>query len=195
MIRKLAISAAIGAGLILAAPAAAMAGTNHGHHDTRSAAHTSERGHESRSARVRSSADRGLKHHHDCTTGKRCRPAPLPKPQGGWPCAKDHSCGTKHHYPICKPPTKPPGTGHHGHNGHHPKPKPPHHEPVPKPRGHHVHTVSSRVPQLAMTGFDATSPVSWGLGLLGGGILLLSVPTALTRRPKVVTEQIKSALQ
>lgn len=117
---------------------------------------------------------------HDCTVAPKCRPAPLPKPPGGWPCAKDHSCSTKHHHPICpptKPPVKPPV---------HPKPKPPvHREPTPK-------TPARAVPVLPRTGPVGDVLTLGGLGL--GAIALGVVPFVLTRRPKTVTDAIRGEL-
>lgn len=140
----------------------------------------------------------GSSTHHDGTTcATKCRPAPLPKPPGGWPCAKDHSCSTKHHHPICppKPPhTKPPGTGDHGHNGHHPKPKPPvvvaH--PVPPIVHDAPKTPASAIPQLPRTGPVGDVVTLGGMGL--GAIALGVVPFVLTRRPKAVTDAIRGEL-
>jgi LPXTG-motif cell wall-anchored protein len=138
-------------------------------------------------------ASAGERHHHHhagCTIAVKCRPEPLPKPPGGWPCAETKSCDSKHHHPICppKPPHKPP----HGH-------KPPtHHRPpvVAHPRPpvltHVVKTpVAADVPRLPRTGG------SGDLVLAGGGLLMIAGGTALvvlTRRPKSVTDAIRGEL-
>lgn len=124
------------------------------------AANAGEQHHPRSVALGQQSAAERAKHHH-CTTAKRCRPKPLSKPTNGWPCAKTHSCGQKHHYPICKPTHH---GGHHGrgHGSHHPKPKPVLH--------HHV-TVASRTPdQLPRTGSNVLAMVLTSGALIGGGV-------------------------
>lgn len=173
MRRTLTILGAALAGLVLAAGPAS-AGTGHNH---QAPAHKPYQSHP-------------IRHPHgsDCTVAPKCRPAPLPVPAGGWPCAHDKSCGTKHHRPIC-PPT--------------PTPTPPvvtppvkHHTPTPVKHVPAKAATPARAvpdaPQLAMTGLPSGTPVLaglGGLGVVGGASLLL-----LARRPREVTEQIRSAL-
>lgn len=127
-----------------------------------------------------------IRHPHPAGTGcsTKCRPAPLPVPAGGWPCAKDHSCATKHHHPICpptKPPVKPPVT---------PVPKPPvitvvHHAPKPP-----VARAVPDAPQLAYTGTQADVLVPTGLGLLGlGGLSFFA-----GRKPREQAKAMRGAL-
>lgn len=133
-------------------------------------------------------ASAGERHHHrhhaGCTIAVKCRPEPLPKPPGGWPCAKNHSCASKHHHPVCppKPPHKPPT--------HHRPPVVAH--PRPPVLTHVVKThVASDVPRLPRTGG------SDDLVLAGGGLLMIAGGTALvvlTRRPKSVADAIRGEL-
>lgn len=125
------------------------------------AANAGEQHHPRSAALGQQSAAERAKHHH-CTTAKRCRPKPLPKPANGWPCAKTHSCGQKHHYPICKPPVTPPPVIH-------PKPKP--HHPTSHVVGHRTPPVASRTPdQLPRTGSNVLELVLTAGGLIGGGV-------------------------
>jgi hypothetical protein len=171
------LGTALAAVVLAAGPAAA----GERHHDTRSAAQATH------PAAGRVPNHQAPAHpRHTCST--KCRPAPLPKPPGGWPCAKDHSCSTKHHRPICPPPVTPP-----------PPHKPPkHHRPpvVAHPRPpivtHPKTPVAAPVPQLPRTGPVGDVLTLGGIGV--GAIALGLVPFVLTRRPKAVTDAIRGEL-
>lgn len=175
---------AIAALVLLGGAPAASAGEHHGrhhdgHHDARSAVPPPR------------AAERAKRHNHQapphprhhCTTGKRCRPAPLPKPTGGWPCAKTHSCASHHHYPICKPK--------HHHKPTHPGKPSSHVGGHKKPHGHHLHGAPQSVPeQLAFTGANTTAAIALGVGLIGlGGVSYVG-----GRKPRKQTKAIRAAL-
>lgn len=161
MIRRLALAAVVAAGLALTPVAAAYAG---------STAHLE--GHK-----------RAATHH--CQVAPKCRPHPLPKPPGGWPCAEDHSCGSKHHRPICPPVVahpKPPVTHHHHRHvvvhHHHARPLPP------------VVTVASHSPSLPRTGGLYAAGLEGGAALVAMGAMLVG----LTRQPKRQAAAVRSVL-
>lgn len=132
-----------------------------------------------------------------CPVADKCRPAPLPKPANGWPCAKTKTCDTKHHYPVCppiKPPVvTPPSTV---------TPLPPvidgpKHKPAARVRivpAARVRLVSATkpAPELAMTGVSGSTYFAGGLGLALTGIGVGLV--ALTRRPAEVEHDVRSVL-
>lgn len=113
--------------------------------------------------------------HMPCTVAPKCRPAPLPKPQGGWPCAKTHSCAQHHHYPICKPPIV----------VHHRPPIVTPHQPASHVAGHKTPVVVADA--LPRTGVEIAPMLLASTGLIGlGALLLLTEPLRrFTRRARV----------
>lgn len=108
-------------------------------------------------------ADRPVKHH--CQVAPKCRPQPLPKPPGGWPCADTKTCDLKHHRPICTPPVKPP---HHKPPVAHPVPPILH--DAPKPVTHQQVTVAAALPRTGPA--DVPVYLLAAGGLIGAGTFL-----------------------
>lgn len=174
-------------GLMLAGASSATAGerhqsgdshvAGHRHHDTRPAGPGQGHSPAGRGKHLHKVTHQGSHHggtqvgNHQggtpCTVAPRCRPEPLPKPPGGWPCAQTHSCASHHHYPICKPPTKPP-----------------HHDgPPPAKHVKHLHPAAPIVPiadGLPRTGGLYEAGVVGGMSLIGLGALSL-LGLALTK--------------
>lgn len=137
--KRLLIGGALAAGLMLSSPLAAQAHETHHKHAAKHSCATQCR-HTDGDGQIRS-----------------LRPPKTPPP-GGWPCKRDHSCASRHHYKPCPPPVKPPK--------HH---KPPvKHHPAPKPPAVHRVPVAAPVPE----GLPRTGPADVPVYLLGASVLI-----------------------